>query len=48
VNSVIPTLEPLRPLSEFQGGDDDNFQSQPFFNAQPRNQARPFFSTGGS
>ena len=48
VNSVIPTLEPLRPLSEFQGSDDDSFQSQPFFNSPQRNQARPFFSTGGS
>lgn len=44
----LPTLEPLRPLSEFQT-DDDHFQNnQPLFSPQPRNQFRPFFSTGGS
>jgi hypothetical protein len=48
VSSVTPlqTLEPLRPLSELES-DDNPFQSQSFFNFQPRNQ-RPFFSTGGS
>ena len=44
----LPTLEPLRPLNEFQSGDD-NLQSQPLFEFQSRNrQPRPFFSTGGS
>jgi hypothetical protein len=43
----LPTLEPLRPLSEFQSGDD-NLQSPPTFDIQPRRQSRPFFSTGGS
>ena len=44
----LPTLEPLRPLNEFQSGDD-NMQSQPLFDFQPRSrQPRPFFSTGGS
>jgi hypothetical protein len=47
VSSVapIPTLDPLRPLSEFQAGGPS--QDQPFFNFQPRWQ-RPIFSTGGS
>jgi len=42
----LPTLEPLRPLSDFES-DDNPSRSQPFFNFQPHNQ-RPFFSTGGS
>ena len=43
----IPTLEPLQPLSDFQS-DDNNFQSAPPFNFQPRNQFRPSFRSGGS
>ena len=45
--SPLPTLEPLQPLSDFAPGDN-NLQNQPLFGFQPRNQARPFFSTGGS
>jgi hypothetical protein len=44
----LPTLEPLRPLSEFQPGDNNSFQNQPAFGFQPRSQSRRFFTTGGS
>jgi len=50
VSASVPTLEPLRPLSDFATGDN-NVQNQPTFGFQPRNQSRqsrPFFSTGGS
>jgi len=43
--AAIPTLEPLPPLSDF-GFQENNFQSQQFFNMQPRQ--RSFFRTGGS
>jgi hypothetical protein len=45
----LPTLEPLNPLPSF-GSDDDTFQNQSLFNAQPsvRSQFRPSFRTGGS
>lgn len=48
VAAPLPTLEPLRPLSDF--GSDDNVQNQPFFSVQPsvRSQFRPAFRTGGS
>ena len=47
ITSPLPTLEPLRPLSEFESGDDD-FQNPSSFNFQPQNQFRPSFRTGGS
>ena len=47
ITSPLPTLEPLRPLSEFESGDD-GFQDQSLFNFQPQNQFRPSFRTGGS
>jgi len=43
--ALIPTLEPLPPLSEFRSANN-NFQSQQFFSVQPRR--RSFFRTGGS
>lgn len=49
ISAPLPTLEPLRPLSDF-GSDEDNFQNQPLFSVQPntRSQFRPSFRTGGS
>jgi len=50
VSASVPTLEPLRPLSDFAPGDND-VQDQPTFGFQLQNQnrqSRPFFSTGGS
>jgi hypothetical protein len=49
ISASMPTLEPLRSLSDFDS-DEDYFQSQPFFNVQPspRSQFRPSFRTGGS
>ena len=49
VASPLPTLEPLRPLSDF-GSDENNFQNQPLFSVEPnvRSQFRPSFRTGGS
>lgn len=49
ISAPLPTLEPLRPLSDF-GSDEDNVQNQPFFSVQPgvRSQFRPSFRTGGS
>ena len=49
ISVPLPTLEPLRPLSDF-GSDEDNVQNQPFFSVQPsvRSQFRPSFQTGGS
>jgi len=49
ISAPLPTLEPLRPLSDF-GSDDNSFQNQPLFNVQPsvRSQFRPSFRTGGS
>jgi len=46
-NTTLPTLEPLAPLSDF-GSGQNNFQSQTFFNTQPRARSNPFFTTGGS
>ena len=48
VAASVPTLEPLRPLSDF--GSDNNSQNQPFFSAEPsvRSPFRPSFQTGGS
>ena len=43
----MPTLEPLRPLSDFQTGEDD-FQNAPSFEFQPQNPFRPSFRSGGS
>ena len=51
VVAPLPTLEPLPPLfNENDNVQNNNFQSQPFFNRQPQNtfRSRPFFSTGGS
>lgn len=48
VVAPFPTLEPMRPLSEFERGDDTFQDNQPLFDVQPRNQSRPFFTTGGS
>jgi len=47
--SVVPTLEPLPPLSAF-GSSDNNIQNQPLFSVQPRQRlgSNPFFRTGGS
>ncbi len=50
VTTPLPTLEPLRPLSDF-APNDNNVQNQPTFGFQSQNQSRPsrpFFSTGGS
>jgi len=45
----LPTLEPIAPLSDFGSSQNqNNFQSQQFFNAQPRARSNPFFTTGGS
>jgi hypothetical protein len=48
-NSNVPTLEPLRPLNEFDPGTV-NFQDQPLFSVRPRQSfaSGPFFRTGGS
>ena len=48
-SASLPTLEPLRPLSDV-GSDEDNVQNQPFFSGQPgvASQFRPAFRTGGS
>jgi hypothetical protein len=45
----LPALKPLNSFADFDS-DEDGFQSQPFFNAQPRinSQFRPAFRTGGS
>jgi len=47
--SNVPTLEPLRPLNEFDPGNV-NFQGQPLFSVRPRQSfaGGPFFRTGGS
>jgi hypothetical protein len=49
LSAPLPTLEPLRPLSDF-GSDDNGFQNQTLFSVQPstRSQFRPSFRTGGS
>lgn len=49
ISAPLPTLEPLRPLSE-GGSGGDNLQNQPLFSVQPsvRSQFRPAFRTGGS
>ncbi len=45
---TLPTLQPLTPLDQFPAGDDGVQNQRPFFTIPSRNQARPFFSTGGS
>ena len=49
IAAPLPTLEPLRPLSDFESGEE-GFENQPLFGVQPgtRSQFRPAFRTGGS
>jgi hypothetical protein len=52
IPTPLPTLAPLQPLFQDDGGSGQNnnfqLQSQPFFSNQPVFRPRPFFSTGGS
>ncbi len=46
--TILPTLEPLAPLSDFGAGQNSE-QNQPLFNVQPPARfISPMFRTGGS